>query len=71
MQTQSTSDLKSVLDSLSERWSHLNGITLRLHGPFWVEVFINFYGQPPSGDTDRKWDKLFSMGFPLLREREA
>lgn len=34
---------------------------------FWKLVFTGYHKEEPNGDSDKRWDPLFSEGFPILR----
>lgn len=34
---------------------------------YWRRVFVLYFGNEPSGDTDPRWDELFKFGFPARR----
>lgn len=62
--------LKLILKKLSRGWEPHDNYGLKTSPRFWRAVFIHFYGEIPTGDTDERWDTLFALGFPLLRELE-
>ncbi len=37
---------------------------------FWRTVFMQVYQEAPAGNTDPRWDELFKIGIPLMRELE-
>ena len=38
---------------------------------FWKLVFAGYHKEEPDGDGDKRWDSLFSDGYPVLRSLDG
>lgn len=64
--------LEDALLRAKERWVPHGLFSMRFSSPFWLDVFIQVYGEEPKdpetieerrlGKRDPRWDKLFHEG---------